>query len=226
MAATTASSAWMPSKGRHSVNIGPSLGRAIKARKLKDSPAPTTKKISRPERDFYAFRFNFKPSSIDNTKPASIEIKKGTENSQVVAEYPSKESNNEVHVFNGTEQPAKDIECVLIYDEDTGQYTLEKLDSFVTLKSIGKKAISPRPASPAPAVSSSTSSSSSRKGKGKQELGDNDDLERAILGLDDADADGEVDDFMEIVPTAPHRPDNAGGAFRLVSEPSSNQPDR
>ncbi|CAA7269011.1 unnamed protein product [Cyclocybe aegerita] len=224
MAATTASSAWMPSKGRHSVNIGPSLGRAIKARKLKDSPAPMTKKISRPERDFYAFRFNFKPSSIDNTKPASIEIKKGTENSQVVAEYPSKESNNEVHVFNGTEQPAKDIECILIYDEDTGQYTLEKLDSFVTLKSIGKKAISPRPASPAPAVSSSASSSSSRKGEGKQELDDNDDLERAILGLDDADADGEADDFMEIVPTAPHRPEEEHEEGEMSEDPPPPPP--
>ena len=101
--------AWMPSRGRHQINIGPSLGRAIKARKLKGSPAPTTKRSNLPERDFYAFRCtiedfsplqgrsllppldNFKPGAIDSTKPASIEVKKTLENTQITAEFPSKE---------------------------------------------------------------------------------------------------------------------------------------
>ena len=26
----------------------------------------------------------------------------------------------EVHKFNGVEQPARDVDCILIYDEDTG----------------------------------------------------------------------------------------------------------
>jgi hypothetical protein len=32
---------------------------------------------------------NFKPASVDSTKPATLDIKKGPENSQIVAEYPS-----------------------------------------------------------------------------------------------------------------------------------------
>ncbi|KAF8966496.1 RNA polymerase II transcription elongation factor-domain-containing protein [Flammula alnicola] len=146
MASSSTASSWMPSQGRHPVNIGSSLGRAIKNRKLKGSPAPTTKRSNLPERDFYSFKFNFKASSIDATKPASIEIKKGAENSQVLAEYPSTQSG-EAHSFVGIEQTAKDVDCILIYDEDTGQYTLEKLDSFVLLKFNRKLAVSPRPAS-------------------------------------------------------------------------------
>jgi hypothetical protein len=102
----------MPSHGRHQINIGPSLGRAIKTRKLKGSPAPTTKRSKIPERDFYAFRCtiekklsclrllislldNFKPGAIDSSKPASIEVKKTPENTQILAEFPSKEVCNE-----------------------------------------------------------------------------------------------------------------------------------
>lgn len=41
--------------------------------------------------------------------------------------------NNEVIVFEGDEKPAKEWECVLIYDEATQTFTLEKLDSLVNL---------------------------------------------------------------------------------------------
>jgi hypothetical protein len=34
---------------------------------------------------------NFKPGAFDSTRPATIEIKKGEENTQVFAEFPSKE---------------------------------------------------------------------------------------------------------------------------------------
>ena len=55
---------WMPSHGRHQINIGPSLGRAIKTRKLKGSPTPTTKRSNLPERDFSAFRCRWILSEI------------------------------------------------------------------------------------------------------------------------------------------------------------------
>ena len=61
MAGSSSSVSWTPASGRHAVNIGPSLAKALKARKLKASPgAPaTTKKSNLPERDFYSFRCMF-----------------------------------------------------------------------------------------------------------------------------------------------------------------------
>ncbi|KJA21648.1 hypothetical protein HYPSUDRAFT_202784 [Hypholoma sublateritium FD-334 SS-4] len=159
------SSSWMPPQGRHTVNIGSSLNRAIKNRKLKGSPAPTTKRSNLPERDFYSFKFNFKASSTDATKAGSIETTKGPENTLVRAEYPSTQKKaGEVHKFNGVEQTARDVDCILIYDEDTGQYTLEKLDSYIQLKFDRKVMVSPQPASPAPIATG--------KGKAKQEESD------------------------------------------------------
>lgn len=36
-------------------------------------------------------------------------------------------------LFVGTETPAREFECVLLYDEDMGTFTLERLDSTVVL---------------------------------------------------------------------------------------------
>ncbi|KAF5322862.1 hypothetical protein D9619_001245 [Psilocybe cf. subviscida] len=161
----SSSTSWMPPAGKYPVNIGSSLGRAIKNRKLKDSPAPTTARRSNlPEREFYSFKFNFKPVSIDTTKPATLDIKKGATNTQVVAEYPATHSG-QVHPFDGSELRAKDVDCVLIYDEDTGQYTIEKVESFINLSSLRMKAASPRTAIGSPAAASTPASTSSVKGK-------------------------------------------------------------
>ena len=104
MAATANS--WMPASGKHSVTIGKSLGRALKARKGVASAAP---KGGIPDKDFYSFRCapisflssrhllnttplfsdNFKPESIDSTKPGSIEIKTGRDSTTVTVERSS-----------------------------------------------------------------------------------------------------------------------------------------
>ena len=73
---------------------------------------------------------------MDTSRPASIEVKKGPENTQIFAEFPSKEVCNEVLIrsvrlmliiwqnevctYAGTEIPAKEVDCILIYDEETG----------------------------------------------------------------------------------------------------------
>jgi hypothetical protein len=49
---TMTDNSWMPASGRHSVDIGSSLGRALKARK----GAPPAKRANLPDRDFYSFR--------------------------------------------------------------------------------------------------------------------------------------------------------------------------
>ena len=111
-AGTSSSVSWAPAPGRHAVNIGPSLGKALKARKLKASPGATatTKRSNLPERDFYSFRctfitlislaraitdswhvhaVNFKPPSIDTTKPATIDVQRNADVTKVFTEYPS-----------------------------------------------------------------------------------------------------------------------------------------
>ncbi|KAI0079722.1 hypothetical protein K474DRAFT_558789 [Panus rudis PR-1116 ss-1] len=125
----SSSKASMP-PGRYSVDVGLSLGRALKARKGGQS----SKSSRLPERDFYSFRYNFVPESVDPTKPGNIEIHRGKDSiTKVSVERASTLTSDGGHLFVGQEQPAKEWECVLIFDEEQGKFTLEKLDSFVNL---------------------------------------------------------------------------------------------
>ncbi|KAF9268360.1 hypothetical protein L218DRAFT_995086 [Marasmius fiardii PR-910] len=127
---------WTPAPGRHQINIGSSLGRALKARK---GNPPPQKRSNLPERDFYALRYNFKPSSIDSTKSGNMEVKRNKDgNSSIIVEHPAQPSG--FHVYRGREDPAKEWACVLIFDEETGSYTLEKIESFVALEHIERRA--------------------------------------------------------------------------------------
>jgi len=101
----TSDTRWMP-EGRHPVNVGSSLGRALKARKLKGSEPAKAKRSNLPDRDFYSFRCSsfflvlsigrtltlfidkFKPPSVDMTKPGTIEVKRGGDSTSVTVEYP------------------------------------------------------------------------------------------------------------------------------------------
>lgn len=78
-----------------------------------------------PTKDFYYFKYKFKPESIDETKPGILEPKPGESGFRL--EHSSTQGDG--HVYNGVEQAPNGWECVLIYDEETGAYTLEKLDS-------------------------------------------------------------------------------------------------
>ncbi|KAH7930057.1 hypothetical protein BV22DRAFT_86642 [Leucogyrophana mollusca] len=179
---------WMPAPGRHSVAVGSSLGRSLKARKGVAAP----KRSNLPDRDLYSFRYNFKPESIDTNKPGSIEVQRSKESTSIRVERPSAQAG-ESHVFKAVEQPVKEVDCVLIYDEELGTFTLEKLDSFLSL-SYDKKvtgattSLARQSASPLPTPS-----------QGSRSKGDSDlesQLERD-LGLADVDADGEPDDEYE-----------------------------
>ncbi|KAK7051335.1 hypothetical protein VNI00_004835 [Paramarasmius palmivorus] len=147
-------STWTPAPGRHKVNIGSSLGRALKARK---SGPPPQKRSNLPDRDFYSLRYNFKPSSIDSSKPGSIQVKRNKDvtNSSIIVEHPISQAN-EVHVYKGREEPAKEWACVLIFDEETGGYTLEKIDSFVALEHVERRAASVSEPTPAPTPPANT----------------------------------------------------------------------
>jgi len=117
MATNGSSARWAPPPGRHKVDVGGSLKRALRARKGIVPPTTTTNK-NMPVSDYYLFRYNFKPESVDTSKPGVVEVKRGKEATKVQVERPSAQSE-EVHVFRGHEEPSKEIECVLIYDEET-----------------------------------------------------------------------------------------------------------
>ncbi|KAI1792991.1 RNA polymerase II transcription elongation factor-domain-containing protein [Ganoderma leucocontextum] len=160
---TAADNSWMPS-GRHQVILGPSLTRTLKARQ--SGPIKNTK--VKAEREFYSFRYNFKPESIDVTRSGTIETQRPKEEggpSTVTVVRPSQQNDSGIS-FVGTENIAKEFECVLVYDEGAGTITLEKIDSYITLNHDPKPTLAPRHVgSPAPAapprVSASSSASSS-----------------------------------------------------------------
>ncbi|KAH9962383.1 hypothetical protein BC827DRAFT_218211 [Russula dissimulans] len=81
----TASPSWMPAPGRHNVNIGKSLAKALRARKGQ----PPTQKSKVPDRDFYALRYNHKPASIDPAKSGTLEVNPGREVTTVRVERPT-----------------------------------------------------------------------------------------------------------------------------------------
>ncbi|KAH9921489.1 RNA polymerase II transcription elongation factor-domain-containing protein [Epithele typhae] len=140
--------------GRHEVDLGPSLSRALKARK----GAPAT---SKHDREFYSVRYasdNFRPESIDTEKPGSIEVVEDRGKVDVRMSRPTTKGDDEPARFIGQATSASEYECVLIYDEDTGRCTLEKLDTMFTMVHDHPPARAPRkaasPAPPRPAVSS------------------------------------------------------------------------
>ncbi|KAM5532728.1 hypothetical protein V8D89_013620 [Ganoderma adspersum] len=172
---TAADNSWMPS-GRHQVHLGASLARTLKARQSANGPTKSTK--PKAEREFYSFRYNFKPESIDVTRSGTIETRRPKEEggpSTVTVVRPSQQNDTGIS-FVGTENVAKEFECVLVYDEGTGTITLEKLDSLITLHHDPKPTLAPRHlGSPAPAApprmsgSTSTLSPHAHQGAVKQE---------------------------------------------------------
>ncbi|PBK73180.1 hypothetical protein ARMSODRAFT_1015974 [Armillaria solidipes] len=147
MSATTTSAFALP-HGLHDVTIGTSLSRLLRQRKGTAAPA---KRSNMPDRDFYSLRYNFKPSSVDTTKSGTLEVRKNQgDSATVTVEHPSTQPG-ELHRFNGNENAAKDYACVLIFDEQTGRFSLEKLDSVLTVDYTEKRAAAPaetRPPAP------------------------------------------------------------------------------
>ncbi|KAH7888098.1 RNA polymerase II transcription elongation factor-domain-containing protein [Phlebopus sp. FC_14] len=183
----SADTQWMPVTGRHKVDIGSSLGRALKARK----GVAASKRSNLPDRDFYSFRYNFKPESIDPAKHGSIEVKRGKDTTSVTVERPSTQAG-ENHLFKGTEQPVKEYDCVLIYDEELGTFTLEKIDAFMSF-SYERKVQTSRASNISHDVPSPSTLTSA-----KDDFDLEKELERDLYGLEDADGEPE-DDFEEVL---------------------------
>ncbi|KAI9507174.1 RNA polymerase II transcription elongation factor-domain-containing protein [Russula earlei] len=240
-------SSWMPAAGRHNVSIGSSLSKALKARK--GQPPTQRSKVPLPDRDFYALRYNHKPASIDPAKPGTLEVNPGKEVTTVRVERPTV-NNNEVIVFKGDEKPAKEWECVLIYDEESQTFTLEKLDSLVNLNFDVRAPPRTRQAVSPLSASSSSAAQTPRRSPGRTAA---DELEAQLedAGLDpDADAEGEPDPNFSpphkeeeeeeeegegegegerrggvaVVPTPPHRSSSSAHQKAAGPPPPSSQP--
>ncbi|KAF8075843.1 hypothetical protein FPV67DRAFT_1776490 [Lyophyllum atratum] len=201
------SNSWMPPKGRRSVVAGSSFTRALNARKVK-GPPPASKSLYL--RDFYSFRYNFRPPSVDPGERGKIVVKKGKDSTSVTVERPSTQPS-EAHQWLGTEIPAKEWECVLIYDEVSDTYTLEKLDSHMVLTH-QHKPIHLEPAVPTPPAESPA----------KRKSAYEEQLERDLAFATDEDADGEADDdFEEILPkaTAPREEEEEEEVEEVIPTP-------
>ncbi|ODQ54739.1 hypothetical protein SAICODRAFT_64505 [Saitoella complicata NRRL Y-17804] len=101
----------------------------------------------RPEASpFFAVHHRFIPTSADNIRPSRLHG--GPEHYDL--EIPGR-NGKESQSFEGTREAQNDVDCVLIYNEETGEYTLERLDSILHMNHVrGARASSKdrRPASP------------------------------------------------------------------------------
>ncbi|CAL1702104.1 unnamed protein product [Somion occarium] len=180
--------------GRHTVSVGTSLSRALRARK----GGASTKSSKLPEKDFFSFRYNFKPPSVDSTRPGVVEVQKGTDVTKVTVERASTHSSDGGHIFLGKEEPAKDVECILIWNEEDDTFTLEKLDSTVTLiydrKTTHGRRLSPPGSSSRPSTTVSTPPYQTSASRPAKAPAPSDDLEAELNMLLEEDADGEPED--------------------------------
>ncbi|KAF9057342.1 hypothetical protein BJ165DRAFT_1520732 [Panaeolus papilionaceus] len=203
MASSSSAASWYPPAQRVQAKVGKALNKAIKARKLKGEPAPappTNKRI--PDFHYHSFLFKHKPISIDHTRPATLEVRKSPDNGVFAkAEFPSV-NPGDAYAMVGEETPAKEVDCLLIYDEVTNTWTLEKLDSFIRFQRVTKvAATSPRPASPG--------TPSLKKPKPADDRLD-DDLERQLLDL----AGSSIAEEKSRKPPPPPPPASAGSIKR------------
>ncbi|KAL4241367.1 EAF family protein [Abortiporus biennis] len=195
-----ASNSSMPTEGRLPVDIGSSLSRALKARR---GPVPK----ARVEREFYTFRYNMIPQSVDTTKPGTVEVQKGKDSTSVTVERASVQPGDGGYSFNGPEIPHNQWDCVLIFDQETGRLLLEKVDTYVNLRYDRRVTHTPRlPGSPLPSRQSVSSHPTPEavplqsKGPSTSAVDDLEaELNEELLGMDDAE--GEPDDeFLNPTP--------------------------
>ncbi|KAF9779568.1 hypothetical protein BJ322DRAFT_364622 [Thelephora terrestris] len=197
---------WMPPNGTHPVTVGSSLAGALKAnRGLPEAP-----KLS--NRGFYSFRYNFKPESIDLYKPGTIEIKKDGDRKTATIERASTVPG-EGQLFTGTEAAANDVDCVLMYDEDTGTFTLEKLDSLINVAWGGKSTMpSNRPSESPPVVAPSAPDPPTKKAY-------DDELEHELLSAIEGAPPKRPTIKQEPPPPKPSTSSTPSGASGLQSLP-------
>eukprot|EP01117_Protostelium_nocturnum_P001687 TRINITY_DN12072_c0_g1_i1.p1 TRINITY_DN12072_c0_g1~~TRINITY_DN12072_c0_g1_i1.p1 ORF type:complete len:286 (-),score=108.24 TRINITY_DN12072_c0_g1_i1:21-878(-) len=91
-----------------------------------------------PNSKFHVVNYNFKPASLASL-PEGVAVKSisssengKSQNSTLELEFSSKEDPSNVSYFKGKYQTAKEVECVLIYEEGKG-FIIEKVSGSGTL---------------------------------------------------------------------------------------------
>jgi len=80
---------------------------------------------------YHTIRYDFKPQSIDTQKMGTVEV---DENHGVTVSVPHREGSGQSQtVFKGNEK-AIAKECLLIIDHNTGEISLERLSTHITVK--------------------------------------------------------------------------------------------
>ncbi|THH33798.1 hypothetical protein EUX98_g462 [Antrodiella citrinella] len=196
---TSIDNTWCPPPpGIYDVKVGSSLSKALKARK-----GETVR--TKVEKELYSFRYNFRPESVDNVTNGTLNVKKGDDKDVKVTVERAAQADSGGYSFAGKASPAKEYDCVIIYDPLTLAFTLEKVDSSLMLTYDRKTAHGPRSAvSPLPVGSANSSrpSTSSSGASSAQPLSRSRQIHTTIEdnGGHDEDAEGEPDDdFMDVV---------------------------
>ncbi|CAK5275823.1 unnamed protein product [Mycena citricolor] len=209
-----ASNPWTP-KGQQEVQIGSSLNRALKVRMGETPPA---KRSGPPQQDFYSVRYNFKPVSLDTSQPGTVTIVDDGRGGDAMVhwEQPSRNAAESIK-FEGRQTASKDFECLLIYDEETGSYKLEKLEStmFLTRTSGGANPSGP---STKPPVERSLGDIDA-EGESDEEL------PQYLPPPPQREEEEEDDDVMEAVPVLPPPPP-AVKPSKPTPAPKPEQPQR
>lgn len=79
---------------------------------------------------YHSIRYDFKPVSVDEEQLGILEVK---EQHSVSVALPHVDGSGQTN-YKGNVKPANNKECILIIDHETGEFTLERLDSQIMLK--------------------------------------------------------------------------------------------
>lgn len=80
---------------------------------------------------FHMMRYDFKPASVDENQAGQLEV--GDTNEVIVSLPHLVGSKTPCTVYKGSKKPAQK-DCVLIYDRNTGEFTLERISSQIQVK--------------------------------------------------------------------------------------------
>jgi ELL-associated factor len=101
-------------EGRHTLRLGESM-------------------LARTGPTFHTLRYDFKPASVGDCKETYVEV---AENQEVTVTVPKLDETGEVRDATMFKGPRKQYqkECLLVYNHDTGEFTLEQLTYNIQLK--------------------------------------------------------------------------------------------
>jgi len=80
--------------------------------------------------EYFSIKYDFKPVSVDQEKMGVLEVK---EQRSVSVALPHVDGSGQTN-YKGNVKPANTKECILIIDHETGELTLERLNSQIMVK--------------------------------------------------------------------------------------------